>query len=323
MDMVGGGPVTKSIFRISGGPISVPSFIADLGHEIGHFMNEQTEAFTSGSTVDFPLNAPEGGKEPLMALMEGLDMGSDHDVFFEGSWRIPGLYLHDWPDRYIHTNYDLAANIDPTKLKRAAFIGAVSAWFLANMSDDDVPAVLSLLERNALARTADLLERRSHLSAIDTVAVTDVHFSVERRKVHSVEPFANLSEEAHEEAMEYLDGLAKLVAVPQIAGVAGAGRNQTVYERNSDIQGPMSAFGYSYLQDKLSPFEFSQLSLRSHTGLWGSSGQYVYEALNFVDGNRTVSDIRDWLTAELGPVPLEYVEEYLAALESIGVIRKK
>ena len=39
------------------------------------------------------------------ALMEGLDMGSDHDVFFEGSWRIPGLYLHDWPDRYIHTNF--------------------------------------------------------------------------------------------------------------------------------------------------------------------------------------------------------------------------
>jgi hypothetical protein len=323
MDMVGGGPVTKSIFRISGGPISVPSFIADLGHEIGHFMNEQTEAFTSGSTVDFPLNAPEGGKEPLMALMEGLDMGSDHDVFFEGSWRIPGLYLHDWPDRYIHTNYDLAANIDPTKLKRAAFIGAVSAWFLANMSDDDVPAVMTLLERNALARTADLLERRSHLDAMDDIVVTDVHFTVERRKVHSVEPFANLSEEAHEGAMQYIDGLARLVAVPQVAGVAGAGRNGTVYERNSGIQGPMGAFGYSYLQDKLSPFEYSELRLRSHTGLWGSSGQYVYEALNFVNGNRTVSDIRDWLTAELGPVPLEYVEEYLAALESIDVIRKR
>jgi hypothetical protein len=255
-----------------------------------------------------------------MALMEGLDMGSDHDVFFEGSWAIPGLYLHDWPDRYIHTNYDLAANIDPTKLKRAAFIGAVSAWFLANMSDDDVPAVLSLLERNALARTAALLERRDQLSAIDSVAATDVHFTVERRKVHSVEPFANLSEEAHGEAMQYLAELAKLVAVPQIAGVAGAGRNQTVYERNPDVMGPMSAFGYSYLQDKLSPFEYSELRLRSHTGLWGSSGQYVYETLNFVDGNRTVSDIRDWLTAELGPVPLEVVEEYLAALESIDVI---
>jgi hypothetical protein len=68
--------------------------------------------------------------------------------------------------------------------------------------------------------------------------------------------------------------------------------------------------------------EFSELKLRRHTGLWGSSGQYVYETLNFVDGNRTVSDIRDWLTAELGPVPLEVVEEYLAALESIDVIRR-
>jgi hypothetical protein len=323
MDMVGGGPVTKSIFRISGGPISVPSFIADLGHEIGHFMNAQTEAFTSGATVDFPLNAPEGGKEPLMALMEGLDMGSDHDVFFEGTWRIPGLYLHDWPDRYIHTNYDLAANIDPTKLKRAAFIGAVSAWFLANMSDDDVPAVLRMLERNAMARTSTLLERRAQLSAIDAIAATDIYFTVERRKVHSVEPFAALPEEAHEEAVAYLDGLARLVALPQIANVAAVNRNQTVFERNPEIQGPMSAFGYSYLEDKLPEEEYSNLGLRSHSGLWGSSGQYVYEALNFVDGQRTVSDIRDWLTTELGPVPLELVEEYLAALESIDVIHKK
>ena len=323
MDMVGGGPVTKSIFRISGGPISVPSFIADLGHEIGHFMNAETEAFAGGATVDFPLNAPEGGKEPLMALMEGLDMGSDHDVFFEGTWRIPGLYLHDWPDRYIHTNYDLAANIDPTKLKRAAFIGAVSAWFLANMSDNDVPTVLRMLERNAMARTATLLERRAQLSAIDAIAATDIHFTVERRKVHSVEPFATLSEEAHEEAVAYLDGLASLVALPQIANVAAVNRNQTVYERNPAIQGPMSAFGYSYLEDKLPEEDYSSLGLRTHTGLWGSSGQYVYEALNFVDGQRTVSDIRDWLTTELGPVPLELVEEYLAALESIDVIHKK
>jgi hypothetical protein len=323
MDMVGGGPVTKSVFRISGGPTSVPSFIADLGHEIGHFVNAQTEAFTSGATVDFPLHAPEGGKEPLMALMEGLDMGSDHDVFFEGTWRIPGLYLHDWPDRYIHTNYDLAANIDPTKLKRAAFIGAVSAWFLANMSDDDVPAVLTMLERNALARTATLLERREKLSAIDAIAATDIHFIVERRKAHSVEPFATLSEEAHQKAMRYLDGLARLVALPQIANVAAVNRNQTVYERYPGIKGPMRAFGYSYLEDKLPEEKYAELKLRDHTGLWGSSGQYLYEALNFVDGNRTVSDIRDWLTAELGPVPLEYVEEYLAALESIDVIRKK
>jgi hypothetical protein len=50
---------------------------------------------------------------------------------------------------------------------------------------------------------------------------------------------------------------------------------------------------------------------------------FAYEALNFVDGERNVSDIRDWLVAQLGDVPLEYVAEYLAALESIDVIRQK
>ncbi len=48
------------------------------------------------------------------------------------SFAIPAIYLNDWPDRYIHTNFDTAANIDPTKLKRVAFIGAASAYYLAN-----------------------------------------------------------------------------------------------------------------------------------------------------------------------------------------------
>ncbi|MCJ7589981.1 MAG: DUF4910 domain-containing protein [Woeseiaceae bacterium] len=229
MDMVGGGPVTKSVFRISGGPYSVPSFISDLGHEIGQFVNDQTQRFADGKSAAFPLAAPEGGKDPQLALMEGLDMGSDHDVFFEGTWRIPGLYLHDWPDRYIHTNYDLAANIDPTKLKRAAFIGAASAWYLANFSDVDVPAVLKLLQRNALQRSAELVERRASLAAIDVAASTRVHFALERRKVHSVEPFAAMSESDHADAVTYLDALQALLVTPEPKTFVA--RNETVYER--------------------------------------------------------------------------------------------
>lgn len=319
MDMVGGGPVTKSVFRISGGPYSVPSFISDLGHEIGQFVNDQTQRFADGKSAAFPLAAPEGGKDPQLALMEGLDMGSDHDVFFEGTWRIPGLYLHDWPDRYIHTNYDLAANIDPTKLKRAAFIGAASAWYLANFSDLDVPAVLKLLQRNALQRSAELVERRASLAAIDVAASTRVHFALERRKVHSVEPFAAMSESDHANAVTYLDALQALLVTPEPKTFVA--RNETVYERNTDIEGPMHAFGYSYLDDKLGASVAAKLRLASHSTPRGDGEMFAYEALNFVDGKRTVSDIRDWLVAELGDVPLEYVAEYLQALESIGVLR--
>lgn len=317
MDMVGGGPETKAIFRISGGPLSLPTFISDLGHAVGRFVNAQTEAYASGNDVAFPLIAPEGGKEPLLALMEGISMGSDHDVFREGSWRIPGLYLHDWPDIYIHTNFDTAAIIDPTKLKRAAFIGAVNAWFLANMDDDDVPDVLALLRRNALKRSGTLLEKLQQLSIADAAEVARIHFAVERRKIHSIESFAELTEDAHDTAIAFINQLESLLNVA--ASEEASADNTIVYVRNPDIQGPMSAFSYAFAKDKLGE-AYDKLRLPHYTGSHGSSGEYLYEALNLVDGKRSVSEIRYWLTAELGPVPLDYVSEYLDALASIHVL---
>ena len=188
------------------------------------------------------------------------------------------------------------------------------------MSDNDVPAVLSLLERNALKRSAQLIERRSPLSANDAAAVTSVHFTIERRKVHSIERFATLSEEDHATTMSFLSELQTLLAAPEVN--ADTTRNETIYQRNPGIKGPMRAFGYSYLSDNYDPEKLEALRLPKYTGTHGSSGEYAYEALNLVDGKRTVSDIRDWLTAELGPIPVEYVAEYLLALKSIGVVRE-
>lgn len=318
MDMVGGGPETKAVFRVSGGPLSLPTFISDLAHATGRFVNAETEAYASGEDAAFPLVAPEGGKEPLLALMEGISMGSDHDVFREGSWRIPGLYLHDWPDRYIHTNFDTAAMIDPTKLKRAAFIGAVNAWFLANMDDADVPAVLALLRRNALLRSGDLLEKLLPLNAADAAQVARVHFAVERRKIHSIESFAELTKDRHDTAIGFINELELLVNVPTAA--AAPADDTAIYARNPDIQGPMSAFSYSFAKDKLGE-KYDRLRLPHYTGSHGRSGEYLYEALNLVDGKRSAREIRHWLTAEFGPVPLDMVIEYLDALRSINVLR--
>ncbi len=47
----------------------------------------------------------------------------------DSSFGIPAIYMNDWPDRYIHTNFDTAANIDTTKLKRAALYGGSQRVF--------------------------------------------------------------------------------------------------------------------------------------------------------------------------------------------------
>ena len=99
-------------------------------HVLMRQKTEHQENATGGA--EYPLVAPQGGKEPLQAQYSAYTMGSDHDVYQDSSFKIPAIYLNDWPDRYIHTNFDTAANIDPTKLKRAAFIGAASGYVLAN-----------------------------------------------------------------------------------------------------------------------------------------------------------------------------------------------
>ena len=48
-----------------------------------------------------------------------------------------------------------------------------------------------------------------------------------------------------------------------------------------------------------------------------------YEIVNFIDGTRTISDIRDAVMAEFGPVPLPAVVAYLEALAKAGGISFK
>lgn len=321
MDMVGGAPVTKAVFRVSGGPFSVSSFIADLGFEVGTFVNRETEKFASGKETNFPLIAREGGKEPLLALMEGISLGSDHQVFNEGSWGIPGIYLHDWPDRYIHTNFDSAANIDPTKLMRAAFIGAVTAWYLANMDGSDVPGMLSLLRRNALQRLSVFDRRAELLTALDRFTSSRVLQQVEIMKMQSIQRYAEITENQHDEHSSFLARLNKLLGDSHAHETAPD--DSVVYVRDNKIKGPMRAFGYSWLEQHLAKDIRDSLALPGYNGYWGSGGEYTYEALNLVDGKRSVLEIRNWLTAELGPVDLEIVAQYLEALAGTGLLRVK
>ncbi|MGB7623242.1 MAG: hypothetical protein WBN92_12895, partial [Terriglobia bacterium] len=52
-----------------------------------------------------------------------------------------------------------------------------------------------------------------------------------------------------------------------------------------------------------------------------SSSDYTYEILNLVDGKRSAQTIRDFVSSEFGPIPLDWVQEYLKALEAVNVIQ--
>ena len=319
MDMVGGGPETKAIFHVTRGPASLPSFINDVAEHFGEFVNDQSAQFASGANPLYPMFAPEGGKEALLAEMAEFSMGSDHQVYADSSFGIPAIYLNDWPDRYIHTNADTPANVDPTKLKRAAFIGGASAYYLANVKADDSSAILRLLQSRSLRRTSTMLERRASLASDEAANLTRFHMWQERALIDSMDRFFRIPNSPRGDANLFLTNLEKLIGdVRPAAPAQGDGR--LVFKRNPQVKGPMSAFGYDYFTDHYGAERERALKLSQFQTLRGSGGEYAYEVLNLVNGRRTAQDIRDFVSATYGPIPLALVVEYLRALESIKVI---
>src|SRR6185369_13720864 len=79
--------------------------------------------------------------------------------YSDSTFGIPAIYLNDWPDRYIHTNFDVPANIDPTKLARAGFIAAASGYVLSRLDASSAPAVVDVVRAHAVERTAAALRK--------------------------------------------------------------------------------------------------------------------------------------------------------------------
>jgi len=321
MDMVGGGPVTKAIFHVTRGPMSLPSFVHDVAEAFGDFANQQTEKLAKTGVAEYPLVAPEGGKEPLLAEFAPFSMGSDHDVYQEGSFRIPAIYMNDWPDRYIHTNFDSAANIDPTKLKRAAFIGAASAYFLAQVTQKDEDTVKEQTLISALRRHAAYLRRSPNLSQEEMANIVRLESSYLRQATDSFAAFVGSAGVTTQKSEAVPAFLATTFPVPPETAATGDGR--LVFVRSPQPKGPLAVFGYDYFEDHAKAAGIATPRLLSYQGLWGAGEEYAYETLNFVDGKRNAQQVRDAVSAEYGPVPLEAVIEYLKALAKIGLISER
>jgi len=319
MDMVGGGPETKAVFHVTRGPMSLPSFVHDVAWAFAEFVNEESYKFAATGAAKYPFVAPEGGKEPLRAEYSAYTMGSDHDVYQDSSFGIPAIYLNDWPDRYIHTNFDTAANIDPTKLKRAAFIGAASGYFLADLSVDTAKSALVAIDLDRLLRGNFLGWRATLLSESESSNLIRHYLNSEidlfSSVKHVVPKSITLSELAFERFFP-IKTLADRMGPPTPATGIGLG----VFRRNPQPKGPLAVFGYDYFADHAKAAGGPMPKLLSYEGLWGAGEEYAYEVLNLADGKRNAQEIRDAVSAEYGPVALEMVVEYLKALEKIGVV---
>jgi hypothetical protein len=215
--------------------------------------------------------------------------------------------LNDWPDLYIHTNFDSAANIDPTKLIRTAFIGAASGYFLAKMNADSLQQMLWVQSMRTVMLAREAVGRSRLLSEEEGNHLSDVYTEYASAADDSPSEFASAK---------------GAVGFAQVArgGKAREAGGELLFKRKPTPKGPLAVFGYDYFADHAKAARIETPKLLSYEGLWGAGEECAYEVLNFSDGKRNAQEIRDAVSAEYGPVPLEMVVEYLKALEKVGVV---
>jgi len=323
MDMVGGGPETKAVFHVTRGPMSLPSFVQDVAWAFAERVNEESYKFAATGKAEYPMVSAEGGKEPLRAEYSAHMMGSDHDVYQDSSFGIPAIYLNDWPDRFIHTNLDSAANIDATKLKRAGFIGAASGYFLARMIQAPGLELWQAEQKDQLLRQELRMERARNLDVAERTATEMASCPYEREIEAQVIALTHTVDEEYggklmkaRECWTLYAPMGKVVEDVQKAF-------NLRFRRKAEPKGPMVVFGYDYFEVGWAKRgHTTKPKLLEYEGLWGGGEEYAYEVLNFTDGKRNAQEIRDAVSAEYGPVALELVVEYLKALEEIGVVEE-
>ncbi|HKS76871.1 MAG TPA: DUF4910 domain-containing protein [Terriglobales bacterium] len=356
MDMVGGDFFkNKSVFHVSGTPWSLPSFVTDVGAELMNVIRAGAADYAeSGADQDAAVVETRlgemGTRNQFIANVTPYAAGSDHDDYDSSTIAVPSLYLRDWPDIYIHTDHDSLQQIDATKLRRVALLGAASGYVYANLDASQLPKLLPYFEAQSKIRLAQSFARAQEWMALPGDPVhawyeaRNLITQVLKREIgvlHSLVAITGGATDADAGAVKELTQAASdlnsaLVAEARVRGIrsvapnapwAGDAGGLRVPVRVGEF-GPLTYQNDDVLRDRLGAERVAKIKLLNSeaTPLLSTadlSELYAYEIVNFVDGKRTVGEIRDAVSAEYGPLPVDVVEDYLQACVDAKVVQWK
>ena len=357
MDMVGGDPFrNKSMFHVTATPWSLPSFVTDVGAVfLDTIRTAASEYAGSGNSPEAAIvetrTGEQGTRNEFIADVTPYSAGSDHDDYDSSTIAVPSLYLRDWPDIYIHTDHDSLAQIDPPKLRRVALLGAAAGYVYASVEAQQLPRLLPFLTAAGETRLARIFQEAQKL--VDDPALESnvawyearnllshallrenaaLHSLVELSGGHAGSEADSLKALAAQVAPfnDWIDARAKLRGTKGTTPVTAwldTPDARRIPLRIGDF-GPLTYQNDNVLLSRLGKERYAKIKLLSSEAtpllnVQDQSELYAYEIVNFVNGKRTVGEIRDAVSAEYGPLPLNLVADYLEACVEAKVIQWK
>jgi aminopeptidase YwaD len=358
MDMVGEGlRKNNSLLTMSECPNHLPSYLDGLAQSILNFVWRTNDIVylpdsprsRYGQIFPDPIWEKNGSRDAFRYDIQLATGGSDHICFTNPSVAVPAIAFCAWPDQWYHADSDTPDKSDPTQLRRMAFIGAAMAWTAANCTDDVLENLLEEVSAFGFARIGER-ELPQALRTIDRTDAQKLQESFDQavnlisyacaREAGAVRSAEDIST-GSEKAKSIISGHLKQWETYSMA----LKRHLLEYARFKAQQ-----LGATAPQEPhLSPQEKEQLeripSLHSgvrgqkfnpaqteeHEGFTAKNPDFFKDlkldrtqqraVLNYINGRRSVTEIRNWAMAETGrDLDLEKLLDYIGYLEQIDWI---
>ena len=327
LDMVGENlELLHSQMNLTRVPSSLPTVVNDVVENMAQMVDRME------------VRTPRGSMSAFNYRITPYSGGSDHVVLIDR--KIPGIMLGH-SDYTHHTSEDTPDKVDPVELERSEILTAATMLFLSDMTADQAVDLVYLAAANsaerlgaAARRARDLLKSASERSngAREGTTWFEVENTMslmgdwERDAVGSVLQFNNDDRVGNvvqtirrqlEQQEETL--LSALRAEATALGVSTRARAADAEDSRVPTRLTRGPLGSGLPASQLPAADAAWYSSPENT----LSGNMPFELVNFIDGTRTVTQIRNALSAEFGPVSTESVSHYVNDLVRVGVAEWK
>lgn len=341
-DMVGEALVKNlSAFRLETSPYSLPSYLNDVVASFVEWMGASQRISQDTGWKYYEVLSPAGSRDPFYYTIDRFSGGSDHIVFVDGSVRVPAVMFICWPDMWYHTSGDLPDKSDSTQLKRVVTLTVASAIFLSNAGPKEASLMLNEIATRGQERLGQEKGRAEALimsagknqtnARKEAVNILNQAFDREKEALNSTRFFG----QADQEFLALLK--AKLLALNEMKEV-WLKELETTYQ-TACAQEKVKPEKLTLTADelRLSRVIPVRKPLPSETEPWAvmmklremnlQISPYIiqaeFELRNFINGQRSILEIRNAASAEYNPLPLLDVEKYFQALEKAGMVELK
>lgn len=341
-DMVGEALIKNNgYFGLELTPWSLPTYLNDVLAALIEWVGFNQRIMYERAGKPILIVSPTGTRDPFYYSLDSFTGGSDNEVFVDGGVRVPAVSLGVWPDMWYHSSGDTPDKSDSTQLKRVVALSAAAAVLLANAGPMETQKIINETTARGLARLGtDKLKaekmivdaeakdiQTAYKEGLNSVSVS---FDREKEALASIRFLVkgDAALENHLQArIKRLEELepAYLLEVEETYGLRCRRENVKLQKPGLSQDEVRLSKCVPFRTEKIRGYfdkpEFYEKLKEMKEMPPYQLGRADFEVRNFIDGKRSILDIRNAVSAEYGPLSLKNVEGYILLLEKTGFVK--